>query len=70
VAIDPLFSSVSLPAIMLLVIGGVLYSVGVLFHLWERLPYQQAIWHGFVIAAAGCHYAAVLGEIALPGIFA
>lgn len=67
VAIDPLFSSVSLPAIMLLVIGGVLYSVGVVFYLWERLAYQQAIWHGFVIAAAGCHYAAVFGEIALAG---
>jgi hemolysin III len=65
VAIDPLFSSVSLPAIMLLVIGGVLYSVGVVFYLWEQLAYQQAIWHGFVIAAAGCHYAAVMGEIAL-----
>lgn len=67
VAIDPLFSSVSLPAIMLLVIGGVLYSVGVVFYLWERLAYQQAIWHGFVIAAAGCHYAAVVGEVALAG---
>ena len=65
--IDPLFSSVSQPAIMLLVIGGVLYSVGVVFYLWERLAYQQAIWHGFVIAAAGCHYAAVVGEVALAG---
>ena len=67
VAIDPLFSSVSQPAIMLLVIGGVFYSVGVVFYLWERLAYQQAIWHGFVIAAACCHYAAVFGEIALAG---
>jgi hemolysin III len=67
VAIEPLFSSVSQPAIMLLVIGGVFYSVGVVFYLWERLAYQQAIWHGFVIAAAGCHYAAVFGEIALAG---
>jgi hemolysin III len=50
------------------VIGGVLCSVGVLFHLWERLPYQQPIWHGFVIAAA-CHYAVVMCEVALPGSF-
>jgi hemolysin III len=44
----------------LLVIGGVLYTVGVVFHLWERLPYQNAIWHGFVLSAASCHYAAVI----------
>jgi hemolysin III len=66
----PLFSSVSLPAIILLAAGGVLYSVGVLFYLWDRLVYSQAIWHGFVIAAAGCHYVAVLGDVALPGAFA
>jgi hemolysin III len=69
VAIKPLFASMSLPGTILLVIGGVLYSVGVLFHLWERLPYQQPIWHGFVIAATACHYAVVMGEVALPGSF-
>ena len=66
----PLFSSVSLPAIILLAAGGVLYSVGVLFHLCDRLAYSQAIWHCFVVAAAACHYFAVLGDVALPGVFA
>ena len=66
----PLFASISLPAIILLVAGGVLYSVGVLFHLLDQLAYSQAIWHCFVIAAAGCHYIAVLGDVALPGAFA
>jgi hemolysin III len=68
-AIEPLTASVSLPAIVLLAAGGILYSVGVLFHLWERLAYQQPIWHGFVMAGAACHYAAVLGDVALPGTF-
>lgn len=40
--------------------GGVLYSLGVIFHAWRRLRFQNAIWHGFVLVAAGCHYAAVL----------
>jgi hemolysin III len=70
VAIDALFMATSFPAIVLLGTGGILYSVGVLFHLWEQLAYQQPIWHGCVAAAAACHYAAVLGEIALPGTFA
>jgi hemolysin III len=38
-----------------------LYSAGVIFHLWERLRFQNAIWHSFVLAAAACHYAAVFG---------
>jgi hemolysin III len=38
----------------------VLYTVGVVFHLWERLPFQNAIWHGFVLAAATVHFAAVV----------
>lgn len=45
--------------------GGVLYSVGVIFHIWESLRFQNAIWHAFVLLAAACHYAAVLEYAAL-----
>ena len=44
----------------LIAVGGVLYSAGVAFHLWKRLPYQKAIWHGFVVSAAATHFTAVL----------
>ncbi len=57
---QPLMSAMPGRALTLLVIGGVLYTVGVVFHLWERLPYQNAIWHGFVLSAASCHFAAVI----------
>lgn len=46
---------------LLLGIGGVIYSVGVGFHLGEALPFHNVIWHLFVLAAAICHYFAVLG---------
>jgi predicted membrane channel-forming protein YqfA (hemolysin III family) len=49
--------------------GRVLYSVGVMFHLCERLPYQQPVWDGFVVVGAAYHYAAVFGEITVPGAF-
>lgn len=49
--------------LMLIAIGGLLYSAGVVFHVWERLRFQNAIWHGFVLLAASCHYAAVLDLI-------
>jgi len=69
-ALDALLAVVPAAAILLLVVGGILYTVGVIFHLWERLAYQQPIWHGFVIAAAACHYAAVFLGVACqaPGL--
>jgi hemolysin III len=57
---EPLMSALPGRVLTLLMVGGVLYTVGVVFHLWERLPYQNAIWHGFVLSAASCHYAAVI----------
>jgi hemolysin III len=57
---EPLMSALPGRGLTLLMIGGVLYTVGVVFHLWERLPYQNAIWHGFVLSAASCHFAAVI----------
>ena len=47
----------------LLALGGIVYTAGVVFHLWRRLPYQNAIWHGFVLVAATVHYMAVVGLI-------
>jgi hemolysin III len=47
-------------SVYLLVLGGLLYSLGVVFHSWERLRFHNAIWHGFVLLAAICHYFAVL----------
>jgi hemolysin III len=53
----------SLPSSILLLIatGGILYTLGILFHLWERLRFQNAIWHAFVALGAGCHFLAVAG---------
>ena len=60
VAYDSLVSAIPGPSLWLLAGGGILYSFGTLFHLWERLRFHNAIWHGFVLLAAGCHYSAVL----------
>lgn len=55
-----LYDVLSLATLVMILIGGVIYTAGVIFHLWERLRFQNAIWHGFVVAAAGVHYAAVM----------
>lgn len=58
-ALRPLLDALPEPDLALLAAGGLLYSLGVVVHLWERLPYHDAIWHAFVLAAAGCHYAVI-----------
>lgn len=54
------FAQVLPPQVLSLIIaGGILYTVGVIFHIWENLKFHNAIWHGFVAAAATCHFAAI-----------
>jgi hemolysin III len=60
VVAEPFFAAMSTSAIVLLAVGGGLYSLGVIFYLWERLTYHHAIWHFFVLSASICHYVAVL----------
>ena len=57
---ERVITGLPLATVWLLAVGGVLYSAGVLFHLWERLRFHNAVWHAFVLAAAGCHFCAVL----------
>ena len=47
-------------SLWLLVGGGVAYTAGVVFHLWEKLNFHNALWHGFVVAGASLHLVAVL----------
>lgn len=56
----PVAERIPFVSMLLILIGGIIYSLGVIFHVWEKLRFQNAIWHGFVVAAAGVHYAAVL----------
>ncbi len=52
----------ALPAttLWLLLAGGVTYSAGIIFHLWEKLRFQNALWHVFVVAGACLHLWAVI----------
>ncbi|HEU5094773.1 MAG TPA: hemolysin III family protein [Reyranella sp.] len=60
VAIGPFMHAMDVSTLALLGAGGLLYTVGVIFHLWRALPFQNAIWHAFVLLGAGLHYGAVL----------
>ncbi len=60
IAIKPLYTSLSGMGFSLLLIGGILYSVGAIFYIWRNLPYSHAIWHLFVIAGSSCMYFCIL----------
>jgi hemolysin III len=67
IAVGPLSRAVDTSVLVLLGAGGVVYSLGVIFHGWGRLPFQNAIWHGFVLAAAAIHYAAICALVTANG---
>jgi hemolysin III len=55
----------SLPSVSLtfLVLGGIAYSVGVIFYMWRNLPYSHGIWHLFVLAGSVLHFFAIYFSI-------
>lgn len=60
IAAEPLLASLEPATLVLLLTGGVVYSVGVIFHLATRWSYARALWHGFVVIAAAIHYVAIM----------
>ncbi|MBR1153135.1 PAQR family membrane homeostasis protein TrhA [Bradyrhizobium sp. JYMT SZCCT0428] len=60
IAYDNARASLPVSILAFIAVGGLLYTIGIIFHLWENLRFQNAIWHGFVLMGAGCHFTAVL----------
>jgi hemolysin III len=67
-AYEPVAATLPRSTLWLIAAGGMLYSTGVVFHLSERLRFQNATWHCFVLMGALCHYTAVLDGVALAKI--
>lgn len=59
IAIDPMITHVETGGLILLLIGGLFYSLGVIFYVWKKLLYHHAIWHLFVLAGSAFHFFAV-----------
>ena len=63
IAVKPLLAALPAGALWLLLSGGLCYSLGTIFYLWEKLPYNHAVWHLWVLGGSVCHWAAVFGYI-------
>lgn len=64
IAAKPLLDAVPALALLWLVMGGAVYSLGTLFYVWRGQRYHHAIWHLFVLGGTGCHYVAIYGHLA------
>ena len=60
---DSVIAALPQMALWFVLAGGALYSLGVIFHAWQRLRFQNVIWHCFVLLGAACHYTAVLNLV-------
>ena len=67
VAIKPMQQFIPSRGLGWLLAGGVLYCIGVVFYACKKVPFNHAIWHGFVVAGSICHYFAVLFAVILTG---
>ncbi|MDH4043225.1 MAG: hemolysin III family protein [Gemmatimonadota bacterium] len=60
VALRPLMAGIAAGGMRLLALGGVAYTLGVVFYAWRGLRYHHALWHGFVLVGSAAHFFAVL----------
>ncbi len=66
VAIGPIAQHVSAAAVVLLALGGLIYTVGAIFYVVEVPDFWRSIWHGHVVIAAGVHWVAILIALFCP----
>ena len=59
IAIKPLLAVLPAPGLIWLVVGGLFYTLGTIFYVWHKLPYNHGIWHLFVLAGSISHFIAV-----------
>lgn len=64
-ALPTLVDELSFSALFWLVSGGVIYSLGVIFYVWESLPFNHGIWHLFVLGGSACHFLAIYEAVLL-----
>lgn len=65
VAVKPAVMYIPFPALMLMLIGGIFYTSGVIFYLWDRLPFHHVIWHLFVLSGTLFHFISILNFVVL-----
>ncbi|MDY3929918.1 MAG: hemolysin III family protein, partial [Clostridia bacterium] len=59
-SIGDIVRSVEFPGVVLLIVGGIVYTVGVIFYVLKKYRYMHSVWHLFVLGGSVCHYFSIL----------
>ncbi|MFZ5943097.1 MAG: PAQR family membrane homeostasis protein TrhA [Bacillota bacterium] len=65
VAVKPMLAVAPAGLFMWLLAGGLIYTLGVIFYVWKKLPYNHGIWHLFVLGGSVTHFLGILFYIAM-----
>ncbi|MCM3791991.1 PAQR family membrane homeostasis protein TrhA [Priestia megaterium] len=57
---DSLTQNIAHQGIVLLVVGGVLYTIGAVFYVWRGFRFHHMIWHMFVLGGTVLHFLAII----------
>lgn len=57
---NPIIEGLAKGGILLLVLGGIIYTIGTIFYIWRGFKYHHAIWHLFVMAGSACHFFGII----------
>ena len=60
---QPLYNTLNINGLFLLILGGLFYTFGIIFFVWQKIPYNHMIWHIFVLAGSISHYLAILNYV-------
>ncbi len=63
IALKPLLQAIEMTGFVMLAAGGLCYTLGVIFFVWEKMRFNHAIWHLFVMGGSACHVIAVVGYV-------
>ncbi len=63
---DPVLKAIPTPALWLMFAGGMAYTLGVIFYMWNQLKFSHAIWHLFVMTGSLLHFFAVFWYVLPP----
>lgn len=66
IAAKPVYTHVAAFSLVLLFVGGLFYTAGIIFYASKRIPYAHAIWHLFVLGGSTCHYFAIFRSVLPP----
>jgi hemolysin III len=63
IAMEPLYTAVGIVPLILAALGGLSYTLGIIFFGWKRIKHHHAIWHLFVLGGSVCHFIAIAGYV-------